>query len=151
MKRFYRQNRVGRGSFKQSGLFQGTLPSYYGARSVYGANHSTDACVLVIQSCPPLWDPMDCSPPGSSVHGILQARILEWVTSILKINGKPDLATPFSRGSSWSRDRTRVSCIAGRFFTVWTTTGYWLGDSRLTGWRRSWLKDYFPGRGWNCN
>ena len=51
--------------------------------------------------------PMDCSPPGSSVHGILQARILEWA------------AISFSRGSSWPRDQTRVSCIAGRFFTVW--------------------------------
>ena len=53
-----------------------------------------------------LCDPMDCSPPGSSVHGILQARILEWV------------AIPFSRGSSQPRDRTPVSYIAGRFFTV---------------------------------
>ena len=44
--------------------------------------------VLVIQLSPTLWDPMDCSPPGSSVHGILQARILEW------------LVIPFSRGSS---------------------------------------------------
>ena len=43
--------------------------------------------VLVAQSCPTLCDPMDCDPPGSSVHGILQARILEW------------LAVPFSRGS----------------------------------------------------
>ena len=49
--------------------------------------------------------PMDCSLPGSSVHGILQARILEWV------------AIPFSRGSSQPRDRTQVSCIAGGFFT----------------------------------
>ena len=56
-----------------------------------------------------LCDPMDCSPPGSSVHGILQVRILEWVT------------IPFSRGSSWPRDRTWVSCIAGRFFTIWAT------------------------------
>ena len=56
-----------------------------------------------------LCDPMDGNPPGSSIHGILQARILEWV------------AIPFSRGSSWPRDQTRVSCIAGRFFTVWTT------------------------------
>ena len=56
-------------------------------------------CVFVAQSCPTLCDPMDCSPPGSSVHGILQARILEWV------------AIPFSKGSSWPRDRTRVSCI----------------------------------------
>ena len=56
----------------------------------------------VAQSCPTLCDPMDCSPPGSSVHGILQARILEWV------------AISFSRGSSWSRDRTQVSRITGR-------------------------------------
>ena len=47
---------------------------------------------------------MNCSPSGSSVHGILQAGILEWV------------AIPFSRGSSWTRDWTRVSCLAGRFF-----------------------------------
>ena len=60
----------------------------------------------VAQSCPTLGDPMDCSPPGSSVHGIFQARILEWV------------AISFSRGSSLSRDRTRVSRIAGRGFTI---------------------------------
>ena len=52
-----------------------------------------------------LCDPMDCTPPGSSVHGILQARILEWV------------AMPFSRGHSWPRDWIHVFCIAGRFFT----------------------------------
>ena len=51
----------------------------------------------LLQSCPSLCDPMDCSPPGSSVHGILQARILEWV------------AIPFSRGSSQPRNRTRIS------------------------------------------
>ena len=50
---------------------------------------------------------MDCSLPGSSVHGILQARTLEWV------------AISFSRGSSQPRDRTQVSCVAGRFFTNW--------------------------------
>ena len=65
--------------------------------------------VKVTQSCPILWNPMDCSLPGSSVHGILQARILEWV------------ANPFSRGSSWPSNRTRVSSIAGRFFTVWAS------------------------------
>ena len=65
--------------------------------------------VLVAQSCLTFCDPVDCSPPGFSVHGILQARILKWV------------AIPFSRGSSWPRDWTRVSCIAGRFFTVWAT------------------------------
>ena len=62
--------------------------------------------VLVAQSCLTLCDPMDCSRPGSSVHGILQARILEWV------------AISFSRGSSRLRDRTQVSCIAGRLFTL---------------------------------
>ena len=61
----------------------------------------------VAQSCPTLCDPMYCSPPGSSVHGILQARILEWV------------AISSSRGSSWPRDWTQVSCIAGRLFTDW--------------------------------
>ena len=65
------------------------------------------AKVLVSQSCLTVCDLMDCSPPGSSVHGILQAKILEWG------------AIPFSRGSSWPRDRTCVSCIAGRFFTIW--------------------------------
>ena len=54
-------------------------------------------------------DPMDCSLPGSSVHGILQARILEWVAML------------FSTGSSQPRDQTQVSCIAGRFFIVWAT------------------------------
>ena len=63
-------------------------------------------CVLVTQLCPALCDPMDSSPPGSSVHGLLQARILEWI------------AIPFSRGSSQPRDRTLVSHIAGRFFTA---------------------------------
>ena len=62
---------------------------------------------LVAQWCPTLCDPMDCSLPGCSVHGISQARILEWV------------AIPFSRGSSWPRDQTQVSCIAGGFFTFW--------------------------------
>ena len=61
----------------------------------------------VAQSCPTLCDPVDGSPPGSFVYGILQARILEWV------------AISFSRGSSWPRDRTPVSRIAGRHFTVW--------------------------------
>ena len=64
---------------------------------------------VVAQSCPTLCDPMDYSPPGSSVHGILQARILERV------------AIPFSRGSSWPRDQTQVSCIQNRFFTIWAT------------------------------
>ena len=57
---------------------------------------------VVTQSCPTLSDPVDCSLPGSSVHGILQARILEWI------------AIPFSRGSSRPRNRTWVSLIVGR-------------------------------------
>ena len=63
----------------------------------------------VAQSCPTLCDPMDCSPPGSSAHGILQARILEWV------------AISFSRGSSRPRDQTQLSHIAGRHFNLWAT------------------------------
>ena len=51
--------------------------------------------------------PMHYSPPGSSVHEILQVRILEWI------------AIPFSKGSSWPRDGTQVSCNEGRFFTTW--------------------------------
>ena len=63
----------------------------------------------VAQSCPTLCDPMECSLLGSSVHGIFQARKLEWVT------------ISFSRGSSQPRDWTWFSCIAGRFFTIWAT------------------------------
>ena len=62
--------------------------------------------VLVAQSCLTLCNPTDYSQPGSSVHGILHARILEWV------------AIPFSRGSSKSRDQTWVFCITSRFFTI---------------------------------
>ena len=94
-------------------------------------------------------DPMDCNPPGSSVHGILQARILEWV------------AISFSRGSSQSRDWVQVSCLVGRFFT-WEASGplipskqkfgfYQLSEymgalinslllTRFTCWRKSWLE-----------
>ena len=72
---------------------------------------------------------MDCIPPGSSVHGISQARILESVAILL------------SRGPSWPQDRTWVSCIAGRFFTIWATMEapylpefaevhvHWVGDA----------------------
>ena len=65
--------------------------------------------VLVTQSCLALCEPMDSSPPGSSVRGILQERILEWD------------AISFSRESSWPRDLIQASCIAGGLFTVWTT------------------------------
>ena len=61
----------------------------------------------VTQLCPTLCDPIDCSLPGSSIHGIFQARVPEWV------------AISFSRGSSQPRDRTQVSRIVGRCFTDW--------------------------------
>ena len=65
--------------------------------------------VSVTQLCPTICNPMDWSLLGCSVHGILQARTLEWVD------------IPFSQGSPWPRDWTRVSCMAGIFFTVWAT------------------------------
>ena len=73
-------------------------------------------CVLVAQSCPTLCDPMGCSPPGSSVHWILPARILKWIAIS-------------SRGSSQPRDRTWVFCTAGRFFTIWATRKASTGDT----------------------
>ena len=87
---------------------------------------------LVGQSCLTLYNPMDCSPPGSSIHGILQARTLEWV------------AVSFSRGSSWPRNRTGSPTFAGGFFTVWATRkalqsyeSMWLAV--LRGYSRSWF------------
>ena len=85
---------------------------------VFGARHSLYVYFSCfhsfkwLQLCPNLCVPMDFSLPGSSVHGILQARILEWV------------AMPSSRGSSWPRDRTHVSmspALAGEFFTTSAT------------------------------
>ena len=63
-------------------------------------------CVKLLQSCLTVCNPVDCSPSGSSVHGILQARILEWV------------AVPSSKESSRPRDQTSISFIAGRFSAV---------------------------------
>ena len=73
----------------------------------------------VAQSCPTLCDPMDCSPPGSSVRGIFQARTLEWV------------AISFARRSSQPRDWTQVSRIAGRRFTFWATREDKLSNSNI--------------------
>ena len=67
--------------------------------------------VLAAQFCPAVRDPMDCSPPGSSVRGFLQAGLVVWVP------------VSFSRGSSRPRDGARASCTAGRFFTIWAATG----------------------------
>ena len=71
--------------------------------------YSSYCCCLVTESCLTLCDPMDCCLPGSSICGISQARILEWVT------------ISFSRRSSQSRDQTQVFHIAGRHFTIWAT------------------------------
>ena len=77
------------------------LPLY----NQFRTNSVMHACMHA-QLCLTLCNPKDCSLPGSSVHGIFWARILEWV------------AIPFSRGSSSLRDWTWVSCIAGGFFTI---------------------------------
>ena len=63
----------------------------------------------VSQSCPTLWDTMDYKLPASSVHGIFQARVLEWG------------AISFSRVFFWPRDRNPVFRVAGRHFTIWAT------------------------------
>ena len=104
---------------------------------------------LVTQSCPTFCNPMDCSPPGSSVHGdspgkhtgvdchALLQRIFptqgsnpgflncRWIFYCLSHQGSPRIlewvACPFSKGFSWPRNWTRVSCIAGGFFTSWAT------------------------------
>ena len=76
------------------------------ADSLQDSFQSCCLCCLVSKSCPTLCNPMDCSPPGSFIHGISQARILVWV------------AISFSRGSSQSRDQAHISCLAGGFFTT---------------------------------
>ena len=110
------------------------LPPHYCSVSQLGANFVTQdtfgdvetfwvvaswGASEVTQSCPTLCDPMGCSPPGSSVHGILQARIPEWV------------AVSFSRRSSQPRDRTWVSRTAGRHFNLGATREAHLGGRGL--------------------
>ena len=79
---------------------------------------------------------VDCSPPGSSVHGILQARVLQWV------------AISFSRGSFQPRDWTWVLCTVGRFFTIWA----YQGSPKITRWSSSvihfWYDFLFPAPHW---
>ena len=91
------------------------------------------ACVLVTQSCPTLCDPMGCSLPDSSVHGIFQAIVLEWI------------AISFSSGSSQARDRTWVSRIVDRRFTVWATREVMTKlrtKKRQKGWDQSGLSQF---------
>ena len=101
-------------------VFKGHLYIHVHLKSVYLYRDRQDIyektlrLCLVAQSCLTLCDPVDCSLPGSSVHGILQARIVEWVDM------------PSSRGSSQPRDPTCiscVSCITGGFFTTSATWG----------------------------
>ena len=82
---------------------------FSGYKPKIGIAGSYAVCVLVAQSCPTLCNPINCSLPGSSVHGILQEKILEWI------------AIPSPRGFSWSRDRAQDSYTKGRFFSVWAT------------------------------
>ena len=116
---------------------------------IYTHTHTHAVLCLVTQSCPTLWDPMDCSPPDYSVHGdspgqntgvgchALLQRIFpteglnpgllhcRWILYHLSHQGSPWtlewVAFPFSRGSSWPRNWTGGSCIASEFFTSWTT------------------------------
>ena len=97
----------------------------------------------VSQSCPTLCDPMDCSLPGSSVHGIFQARVLEWV------------AISFSRGSSWPGNWTQVSHIAGRRFTIWATrealsANQVLGENHLDILSSDWLTHKYKSWSMAC-
>ena len=90
-------------------------------------------CLVMSDSC----NPIDCSLPGSSVHGILQARILEWAAIL------------FSRGSSQPKDWTQVSHIEGRFFTIWATIYFYHGSTWILEWvvypfsrRSSWPRNW---------
>ena len=102
-----------------------SLPAITTVDQTFTTFHLNQLCMpecLVTQSSLTVCYPMDCSLPGSSVHGILRARIPEWV------------AIPFSRGSSQPRDWAWVSYIAGRFYTVWVTKTAIL-TSQLVSWQ----------------
>ena len=85
---------------------------------------------------------LNCSLRGSSVHGILQARILKWA------------AMPSSRGSSWPRDWTRVSCMAGSFFTVWATRKLYIRETDSEVWtlirHSDWATEDMTCHGYTC-
>ena len=91
---------------------EGSVKAVYCHPAYLIYKQSACMCAQSLQSCSTLCDPMECSPPVSSAHGILQARILEWVTM------------PSSRGSFWPRDWTCISMcpvLAGGFFTTSAT------------------------------
>ena len=91
--------------------------------------------MLVAQSCPTLWDPVGFSPPGSSVHGILQARIPEWV------------AISFSRGSSWPWDQTLVSCLGDTGEVLYTPLFLTLPQHFQSFWSNPYLQQFLSAPG----
>ena len=103
-----------------AGEFFTTEPINYKYYNTHTHTH-THTHICLTQSRLTLCHPMDCSLPGSSVHGILQTRLLGWVTM------------PSSRGPSWSRDWTQVSRITGRFFTIWATRDTWAPEQGGSG------------------
>ena len=96
-------------AFLENLIWIGKLAGWWGLMS--NPKWEGCCCYLVTESRLTLWDLMDCSPPASSVHGIFQARILEWV------------AISFSRGSSPPRNWTCFSCIGRKVFYHWATKG----------------------------
>ena len=94
---------------RNAGLDEAQAGIKIAGRNINNFRYADESESEVTQSCPTLWDPMDCSLPGFSIHGIFQARVLEWV------------AISFSRVSSWPRDWTWVSRIVGKCITVWAT------------------------------
>ena len=107
-----------KGTFKPGLLKVKKEPAMWEPREECSRQRESEVKVWVAQSCPTLCSPTDCRLSVSSVHGILQVRILEW------------LAIPFYRGSFWPMDFSWVSSTMGRFFTIWTTRQ--VGPSRGT-------------------
>ena len=107
-------------------------------RALLQINHSNviQRQKVKVKSLSDPMDPMNCSLPGSSVHGIFQARVLEWG------------AIAFSRGSSQPRDQTRVSRIVGRHFTIWATREDTTLDlsqkAKSTEWPQCLFQDFSP-------
>ena len=99
-------------------LYNVECPSLKIMNKIQSHNHHCALLCWVAQSCPTLCDPMDCSPPSSSVHGDPPGRDTEWIAMLS------------SRGSSQPRDWAQVSHIAGGFFTIWVTSEaqYWSGQ-----------------------
>ena len=105
------QSNFGKEGSKRAGyLSSGSSPAFSCLQLIINVSFGVSYMLSpkLLQSHLTLCNPVDCSPPGFSVHGILQARVLEWV------------AMPSSRGSSQPKDWTQVSHIADGFFTIWS-------------------------------